>query len=587
MQDDNGRRGDAPRSSAGASPPTTAGRPRGTTPATSTRGPFDRILRTSDSGEPEGPDRAAIYVLGTIVGLAVLLLILLLPPVSILSGGDDDNDFQSTPGIADQYTSTIRSGMPGLPDGLEAASAMFDLAAPEDQQGASRVTVPLKEPQTDPRNLGMYTYIDNNWQRLSDVTLIAGGEAARGDVQALPGNVAVLKRSQSTMAVAGILPAGAVVDARAESSLTTLHPLVFLTAPDGGLAGTPPAVPPSGYEVVPGVVTLDPEVINNILRSPDLQAAHATAIADTVSNGNYQGINLDYRSVAPNLREEYTKFVRLVAQALEADSRSLTLTLPMPIGADGQIDEGAYDWAALGEAADMLHVAPPDINQAVFFQRSETALDYLVDQVEPAKLMLTIDSLSVETGPEGLRAMPFDEALAISAAVDVKSTDGITPNEQVQIVARNQAPSEGASGMAWDDTALAVTFRYSGGGGERTVWIANEFSVAFRLELAQRYKLGGVVISDVSAAAPDIWSPVQQIADTGKLTLTKPNGELLSPAWEAAPESGALSPLVGASTAWTAPAEPGTYQITIIVSDGIERLGQTVPLTVEVPPTAE
>jgi hypothetical protein len=176
--------------------------------------------------------------------------------------------------------------MPDLPDGLEAASLMFNLSAPADQQGASRVTVPLKEKQTEARNLGLYSFVDDDWQRLSDVTLIVGGEAARGDVNALPGNVAVLKRSQSTMDVAGILNAGTELDPEAVPALTVLHPIVFLTAPDGGLVGTPPAVPPAGYEVVPGVVTLNPSVIDDILRSSELQGAHATAIADATTRAS-------------------------------------------------------------------------------------------------------------------------------------------------------------------------------------------------------------------------------------------------------------------------------------------------------------
>lgn len=554
------------------------------------RGPFDRVLRTTDGssgGPPEGPDRAAIYVAGAIIGLGILLLILLLPPISILSdGGGSEGDISDKPGIADTYTSTIRSGMPKLPEGLEGASAMFDLAAPEDQQGASRVTVPLNEKQTEARNLGLYTYVENKWQRLSDVSLIAGGEAARGDVNALPGNVAVLKRSQSSLQVAGILPAGATVNEEAESSLTVLHPIVFLTAPDGTLVGTPPAVPPAGYEVVPGVVTLDPAIINDILRSSESQATHATHIADTVREGNYQGINLDYRSVDPNLREQFTKFVEVVAQALEADSRSLTLTLPMPLNSEGAIDEGAYDWAALGKLVDVIEVAPPDLDQDVYFQRSETALEYITGRVDPSKVLLTISSLSIERGSDGLRAMSLDEAFGIAAAVDVKSTDGITPNEQVQIVAKNLSPSEGASGMAWDETARAVTFKYNGPGGQRTVWMANEFSVAFRLELAQRYKLGGVVINNVSPAAANVWAPIQQLSDTGDLTLTKPNGELLIPAWTAAAGSGTITPATGTSVAWTAPTAAGSYTITIIVSDGVERAGQTIPLEVDVPATA-
>jgi hypothetical protein len=400
-------------------------------------------------------------------------------------------------------------------------------------------------------------------------------------VTALPGNVAVLKRTQSTLQVAGVLPAGTEVEPAAESSLTVLHPLVFLTAPDGGLAGTPPAVPPAGYNIVPGVVTLDPVVINDILRSSELKAAHATAIAATVHDGNYQGINLDYRLVDANLREDFTSFIELAASALHQDSRTLTITLPMPVETDGEFDEGAYDWEALGALVDTIEVAAPDIDEELYFQRSEAALEYLVDRVDPSKLMLMVSSQSVERGSDGLRAMPLDEALGIAAAVDVRSTDGITPSEQVQIVAKNLSPSEGASGMTWDDTSRTVTFKYNGGGGQRTVWLANAFSIGFRMELAQRYKLGGVVLSDVSRGTADIWAPIQQLADTGDLLLARPNGELLMPSWTVAEGAGAITPTAGASVTWTAPAEAGSYTITIIVSDGVERVGQTVPLEVQ------
>ena len=64
--------------------------------------------------------------------------------------------------------------------------------------------MPLREKQTEQRSLALYTYVDGKWQRLSDATLVASGEAARGDVGALPGNVAVLRRSKATLQVAGV-----------------------------------------------------------------------------------------------------------------------------------------------------------------------------------------------------------------------------------------------------------------------------------------------------------------------------------------------------------------------------------------------
>ncbi|MEX0750706.1 MAG: hypothetical protein WD359_07835, partial [Dehalococcoidia bacterium] len=288
--------------------------------ASEQRGPFDRILKTTTpppAGEPERRDRSAIYIGGTIIGLAILLLVLVLPPISILSG-DGSADIPSGPGDADSLSSERRGGVPKLPAGLEAVSGLFDMSAPEDQRGASAITISLDEAQTDARNLALYSYIDSAWQRLSDVTLVANGDAVRGELGALPGNVIVLRRSATLLQVAGSIPAGTNIDPGAEAVLTTLHPIVFIPADDGALAGEPPAVPGPAYRVVPGLVAPVPEVVDNILRSTELRPAHATAIAAQVTQGNYAGILVDYRNVNETLGEQYTDFVRQLADALHA-----------------------------------------------------------------------------------------------------------------------------------------------------------------------------------------------------------------------------------------------------------------------------
>ncbi|MBI2724070.1 MAG: hypothetical protein HYX50_03310 [Chloroflexi bacterium] len=551
------------------------------------RGPFDGLLKTPTAAPPEDPrepNRSAVYIVGAIIGLGLLLLILVLPPVSILSrGGGGNGGVPSGPGDASTYTSTVRSGMPKLPAGLVAASALFDLAAPADQRGASRITIPLKEKQTEQRNLALYSYVDGKWQRLSDVALVAGGDAARGDVSALPGNIAVLRRSKATLQVAGNITAGTTLDPAAQNVITTLHPIVFIPADNGDLAGAPPAVPPAGYKVVPGVVAPSPDVVDNILRSTETSNRHAEAIAGAVKQGNFAGINIDYRNVNASLKERYTAFVTELARQLHADGRTLTLTLPMPTTNGATIDTGAYDWEALGKQADSIELAG-ELDQELYFQSTETALTYIVGKVDRNKVLLSISSLSVERGGDGLRTLSLADALGRASVVSVKTQGDIAPGAQVPLVAQNVATSEGASGIKWDDAARAVTFSYPGRGGKRTVWIANQFSAAFRLDLAQRFGLGGVSINDVSTegGGGDVWTAVQQLSDSGSLTLSRPNGELLTPTWSVS--EGSVSPAIGEGTTWTAPTSAGTYQIVIIVSDGIIRMGQQVGLDVVPPP---
>ena len=125
-----------------------------------------------------------------------------------------------------------------------------------------------------------------------------------------------------------------------------------------------------------------------------------------------------------------------------------------------------------------------------------------------------------------------------------------------------------------------MTFTYPGRGGRRTVWISNELSTAFRLELALRYNLGGVSFADVSmeAGGANVWPAVQQVSDTGSASLVKPNGELFAPVWSAA--GGSLNSTNGDTVTWTSPGEAGPYEITLTVSDGVVRAVNRVTVTV-------
>ncbi len=251
----------------------------------------------------------------------------------------------------------------------------------------------------------------------------------------------------------------------------------------------------------------------------------------------------------------------------------------MPANENGTMQAGAYDWEQLGKLADTIELAG-ELDQELYFQNTEAALGYVVDKVDRTKVLLSISSLSIERGGDGLRAMALNDALARASVVSVKSTGDITPGASVQLVSQNLAASEGASGMHWDDQARSVTFSYPGRGGKRTVWIANQFSAAFRLELAQRFGLGGVSINDVSTedGGADVWAPIQQLSDSGSLTLSRPNGKLFTPSWTAS--DGTLSAAEGDGATWTAPAKAGSFNVVLVVSDGVIRAGQQVSLDV-------
>jgi hypothetical protein len=537
------------------------------------QGPFDKLL------QPDVPrDRTAIFIVGVIVVLAIVLLILVLPPVSILKGGGG-----AAPTGPGALTSRPRSKTPEPPAGWEILSPLYELKATSESQGGALLTVKLDVRPADDRNLALFTYEGGQWKRLAQATLTSEGTAAQGEVSPLPQNVAVLRRSNPAVQVAGWLPLEGEIDPQAASTLSMLHTVDFVPAADGILLGTGrPRPQDSALRVLPTVRALGPpdsDHVDTVLASPDLRQTHINDILRVVGEGAYDGINIDYRAVSPARGADFTQFVVDLADALHREGHSLTLTLPLPVHEATGWNTGAYDWQALGQAVDAIELVPePD--QSLYYQRMQDVLDFLTQQVDPSKLMLVVSPFSHEKGGEGINALLLSQALGLASTLVARTQGDIRPQDQVTIVGSNIYQEEGASGLFWDDEAMAVSFSYPGEGGARTVWIENGFSIAFKLDLVRRFQLGGIAVEDVSlsAAGPNIWGPIQELAESGKVTLVKPNGSLLKPYWEAS--EGALDGGAQGAVVWTAPA-PGTYEVTLVVSDGVVRVGQRLSLEVK------
>ena len=534
------------------------------------QGPFDRLLQTSPRR-----DRAPIFIMIAIAALAVLLLILVLPPISILSDGES---VVVRPG---GISSRALGDTPDPPEGFRVLSRLYEISAPQD--GSAVLTVNLEEAAGDGRNLSLFTYRDGNWERLATARVIDEGAAAQGEVTVLPENVAVLQRTTAAHQIMGWLPANTEVHPQALKSLTVLNPLDFAPAADGSILGESSPLPPdSGLPVYPTIRALVPpesEAVDTILASLELRQEHVAEIMRLVQEGAYDGIDIDYRAINPARREEFSEFVLLLADEMHRGGRSLTLTLPLPTKDGVEWQTGAYDWAVLGELADAIKLAP-ERDQSVYFERMEDVLGFLTDQVDSSKLLLTVSPFSHEKDATGVRPLTFMQGLALAAALDVRGPQPIEAADSVTIVGQNIFEEEGASGLFWDDDVAAVTFIYAGEGGAHTVWIENSFSIAFKLTLVERFGLGGVAVEDVSAnsGGGDIWAPLEECAVSGTVSLVKPNDALLRPQWGA--DAGILEDGAHGAVTWQAPSEAGTYEVTLIVGDGILRVGQRLSLEV-------
>lgn len=545
------------------------------------RGPFDDLLRPQPTRLPETGRRGGLVAL-VIVVLGALLLLLVLPPISLLGRGGGGGGG----GDGANIKTTARKDMPALPEGLEAVSPFYDVTVSGQIEGPATITLQLPSPPADGRNLAVYTEQKGEWRRLSSATLAPDGSAVEAELAEIPKSIVVLRRSASARQLIGYLPAGAQLSPLAAQALSVLNPVDFAPDADGSLSGSATSAPvPPGLPVRPAIRVSsadDAEAADKIMASPDLRGEHVDAILKMVESGHYDGVDLDYGSLDPLRKDDFSEFVSNLAEQLHRRRLVLTLTAPLPVQQGTAWDTGAYDWPRLAQAADAIELAP-ETDPSRYYNRTEQALQYLIDEskVAPGKLILRISPLSSEKGGEGIRSLTALEALTIGSTLTADKTDEIRPGEAVTVRAENIDKSDGASGIGWDDEAAAVSFTYPGLGGARTVWVENALSIAFKLDMVERFGLGGIAIEDASdsVGAGDIWTVIEEFLDTGKVSLVKPNGSMLIPQWEA--DSGSLEGGAEGSVTWVAPEEPGAYHVTLVISDGLGRVGQRVVLTVQ------
>ena len=523
--------------------------------------------------------RIGLLAFVAVAAAAVIAIVALL-----LSGGSD--------GCAEAYCEAT-AGEVAVPDGFESLSRVFERNANADPLPDGfelRITIPLDAPAPGVRGLRFFrhTGAGGAWEPASSAQLDDAGERASGVFADPPRYLAVMRRVGGGRQLAVTLERGATLHPVAARLATIAHTLDFTPAADGSLlgdAGERPAGLNAGaahYPVVSASTAIDGTAANvdAILATDVARTNHVRRIVERVLADRLDGIGIAYLDLRADQRTSFTLFALELSEELHAEGKVLTLALSAPVVGAERIDEGAYDWAALGGAADYLAIAPVR-DQSAFRLHMPEILDHLVAAMDPERLLLTLTPYASEKSADGLRTLTLTEAMTIASQLGVRS-ESVTAGASIQIVAVNIDRDEGLSGLRWQPETATVAFTYKLGGG-RTVWIENAFSAAFKLEFASAWSLGGLAVEDASdnAFLGDIWGAIEPFLESGQPVLRQPAPTDLLPDWRVTGGS-----LIGGDrgiVTWQAPPEAGAYRVTLGISDGVERFENHITLVLPPP----
>lgn len=112
----------------------------------------------------------------------------------------------------------------------------------------------------------------------------------------------------------------------------------------------------AGTKVLPTLATFSGVLKHELLTVPMTTKNALDQIAGYVTDGGYDGFDLDLEAVAATDREALSQFVERLGDVLHANGKMLTLALPAKAKDFTTGWAGAYDYARLGKAADLITI---------------------------------------------------------------------------------------------------------------------------------------------------------------------------------------------------------------------------------------
>jgi len=285
-------------------------------------------------------------------------------------------------------------------------------------------------------------------------------------------------------------------------------------------------------KVVPSIIDAMPAgAMAAILADPGDRSRHVDTIRTFASDGDYDGIDIDYEQFAfadgrdtwATTRPNWVAFIEELGAALRADGRTLTVSIP-PVYDAGQTSESGfwvYDYGAIVEHVDRIRMMtydfsvgePGPIAPLSWVERSITGA--IEATGAPEKLVLGLPAYG--------RNWPVFTA-GVCPAEDVPGRTSVTARTVDDLIELRGATP------VWVEVTGEWTFEYDLEVTDgtttcvqtRQVHYVDGDGIALRMDLARQYRLDGVSLWAFGFDDAEVWGAIlPTVADPSATTVTE------------------------------------------------------------------
>lgn len=227
--------------------------------------------------------------------------------------------------------------------------------------------------------------------------------------------------------------------------------------------------------------------VHSMLTDSDASARTITAILGVMDQYRYDGVSLDFENIPAADRDVLTTFVVRLAAAVHRRGKVITVAVAAKTVEDVTNEwNGAFDYAALGRAADGLivlaydehwsHGEPGPVASAPWV---DVVAQFTVAEIAPSKAILAVPFYGYAWPEKGAA-----DAVSMGVAIERANRAGVA--------------------IQWDPVAQVPFYRLPGA----TVYFENPRSIGVKLALAKAWGFGGVAFWRLGLEAAGLWEAV-------------------------------------------------------------------------------
>jgi spore germination protein YaaH len=204
----------------------------------------------------------------------------------------------------------------------------------------------------------------------------------------------------------------------------------------------------------------DAQRITRMLTDPDRTRHHTQALVRIVTEDGFDGLDLDYESLAADDRDRFSAFTRQLGQALRARGKRLSVTVHPKTSEPGNWDgPKAQDYAAIGKAADQVrlmaydqHWAGGEAGPIAAESWTREVVRFAKSVIEPKKLTLGVAAYGYDWSQKPAPSLTWADWRDRGRVVDAASGEYVAgaarfSGEPAMRLKRELAVKEGLSGV--------------------------------------------------------------------------------------------------------------------------------------------